>query len=1342
MTQSFYLFRTLLDEDSNNYSEKELLKAAPYIVVLAEPGGGKTRLLQSFAQQLQTELISASRFRYSNSSVSRTALVLDAFDEISKIGTSSIFELLAKAQETGAEKVIISSRSSEWNSACTHQFEDFFNQRPTVVRLNAFNEHEQRQLFENYLLDEDFFQFRQEVSKFDLEILLPNPQFLQLFADAYIESERHFTNKRSIFEKAIERLAKEVNPKASQKPIISLENKIKLASEVFAKLLLSGSEGACLTDLNSSCIYPTLISLVDESSAVNCILETRLFKPGETVGQHQPVHKIVAEYCAATYLTNRLNSSSDNLNLFQCLAVIAPNSVVRDELRGVLGWMATLGNESTQRAIIELDAYAVLSNGDPSQLLPRSKQLLITQLKTLAKLNPLFRRSDRWRTFSTSGFFTQDVIGDIRPLLTGIDEHGHLRGLILELLAGSPSISMLTKELQELMLSPEQSYYIRDLASDRLLELTEYDHLTNTKTLIAESSADALHVAASILGFLGENKFDNTLLLSFFRACEPLYPKLNQLERIIGKRYFIKILIEKLNTSTVEWLLDELTVNLNCVCDKDNFSCNCRYGVSKIAGSLLDRYLESSNSYDAAKIWQWIKNLKFTENKNAQDSKAVKALQDNHKLRQDIIKLAFEHETISEKITELQGNHFSWHSHGHSGLKFQQQDFRFIADIAFSANNLSLWSCFIAFHHQPRNGEAYSSNELRRHMREQAKQNTVFKQEWIKRNKSIKSSNRQHWKYSSRWRRQDKKLAKQQAEERAANIKYINENRELIESGKHWNSLMTFAGLVLIEPDKIEIECGDTDLVKNALKNCFNFLEPDIPNLNKLADSQCQSQSLYLESVLYAACLETLRANGTLDGIKSSILAVVRTNMNMHYSAISNEEHQKFKAEIDSLLFPTLKEVENFIKEYIEPQLSIAYCKHTQVNWLKYEEAFKPLQKELPIEWLQRFRELSTYTLDSLFEMAARFGNRAELQTIISRRCEEYMSQWPDRTDNQEIEQNRTFWLLRAFYFLPDMPDAYWNWLSTNEDIILTFNEYSGSMSRSDYAYWPTLSAKKIELILTSFIGLWPKVKLPSSHGSSSPINEKAYRFLSEIIWTIGKDSADNAIKVLNHLTADSRFVDFEPSLRSIHANVVRENALKNFTAPSPQAIVSLLDKSETVTVEGLRALLLQEFKHYQAELNGSETTSKEVFYDSGKHIDEVPASLRIADRLKLRLEGKTIIVTPEHQLNNAKRCDITCSKMIGNKRRMLVIEVKGQWHSELYTAASSQLYERYSIHPDAEQQGIYLVLWFGKDEKVTGKKNTEFEDANDLKQSIEETIPNELRGLIDVFVLDLSRAD
>ena len=95
---------------------------------------------------------------------------------------------------------------------------------------------------------------------------------------------------------------------------------------------------------------------------------------------------------------------------------------------------------------------------------------------------------------------------------------------------------------------------------------------------------------------------------------------------------------------------------------------------------------------------------------------------------------------------------------------------------------------------------------------------------------------------------------------------------------------------------------------------------------------------------------------------------------------------------------------------------------------------------------------------------------------------------------------------------------------------------------------------------------------------------------------------------------------------------------------------------------------------------------------------------------------------------------------IINGSRRLLVTEVKGQWHDELYSVASAQLHERYSIHPDAEQQGVYLVIWFGSEEKVAGRKKHGITSAQELKVSIEEKVPPELKGLIDVFVQDVSR--
>jgi hypothetical protein len=88
----------------------------------------------------------------------------------------------------------------------------------------------------------------------------------------------------------------------------------------------------------------------------------------------------------------------------------------------------------------------------------------------------------------------------------------------------------------------------------------------------------------------------------------------------------------------------------------------------------------------------------------------------------------------------------------------------------------------------------------------------------------------------------------------------------------------------------------------------------------------------------------------------------------------------------------------------------------------------------------------------------------------------------------------------------------------------------------------------------------------------------------------------------------------------------------------------------------------------------------------------------------------------------------------------MLVVEVKGQWNAEIFTAAQMQLADRYAVHPTAEEQGVYLVLWFGADEKIAGLKNHGNLQAIDLHKKLEAGLPVELVGKIDIVVLDLAR--
>ncbi|MGF6711187.1 hypothetical protein QFZ41_002151 [Luteibacter sp. W1I16] len=1339
MSSTLYLKRTL-SSDSKTYTEEELISSSRYVVVLAEPGGGKTELLHSLAQQLGTRVLTASKFRYSEARSEGLPLVLDAFDELAKVDASGIFQLLARAESTNPTYVYLSSRSSEWGNASTAAFRDFLGHVPLVVRLCAFEESEQRAIFEDHARGEDFIDFQAEVARFDLEALLPNPQFLKLFADAYIQSGRHFTNKRSIFAQAVERLAREVNVAVARaNSTLSAAQRVNLSSEVFAKILLSGVEGVCTSEAAEDRMYPLLAPLVNGSMAADGILATRLFKPTERTDQHRPVHKIVTEYCAADYLCKRIVDPADPLTWAKCMPIIAPNSIVRDELRGLLGWMASLGNKSIEQAAIELDPYAVLANGDPSQLEQSSKRLLIGRLKDIEARDPYFRRGDLWRRFSVAGFFTRDVVDEIRPLLaTGRD--GHLRDLILELLVDSPIVDQLTTELRQLALASSESKTSRMLASRCLVAIVDHDHLADVSALIAEATHSSLNVAAETIAALGHGAFTRRHLADCFRASAGLYPiDHNHRERTIGERYFLKYSVDGLDLASVQWLLDELTAGLSCTCEKKSHECGCRNGISKIVGRLLDRYFElAAPPFEATRIWKWVKDLRFHEQRSPDQSKAVQVLQNDHGLRQEIISHVFGTLTDRDHIFENKIHRFDWHSH--SGLNFQTGDYRFIIDLAYQTDNPTLWSSFMARHQYHRSKENRGEDILRRHMREQASSKRSFMREWARSNREAARFERSHRVPNFRHARRMRRRRTKQDDIRAANIKYVQENREIIEGGRHWGFLYRFSEITLMSPNSIEKEFGDEFLVRNALRNCLDFLTPYVPDLPGIAKLRCASQFHQAETVLYAACLEILRSKGNLEGLDNRLLRSLRTNIRTHYSGVPKEDAMALKREVDRLAFPDEASRESFLREYVEPQLASPECPHPDVWLLRGDETFSSFRAALSIEWLQRFRGLALGSLDTLFDVAAQHGNREDLKAIIAERCAEFSTVSTIGGEVEGIDPELAFWLVRAFYFLNDPPDECWRWLKHDEDTVHLLYERFGRMSSNDHPYWPRLTPRKVEAILDVFVEKWPKVDLPSHWGTGSPRGENAYRFLTEVIWVMVDDDHDDAVLVADRLLADLRFAHLHKDLKSIRAGHVKKRALKNFEPPTPEQIVDRLDRDAVVTVEGLRQLVIEELDHFQKAIKGGEYNSADLFYEKGSRLDEERCTEIIAERLSLRLQTQNIVVTPEHQLKASKRSDFTIAKLIGGRRRLLVAEVKGQWHRELYTAASIQLYERYAIHPDAEQQGIYLVIWFGADEKVAGRKNHGIGSAFELKRRIESSLPPELTGQIDIFVLDVSK--
>jgi hypothetical protein len=1319
-----YIERTLLRGDVK-ISEESLLAGQQIVIVLAEPGAGKSELLRSLASKLGVAVQRASLCRHRGLAEGAQPLVIDALDEVAKVDQSAIDHVVEMASKTGARHVVLASRSSEWDEQRSYFVGECFNREPTIVRLEPFTTSEQQYIFEHHAPNECYADFRVQASRFELDPILGNPQFLKLFADAYIRRGRRFTEKRQIFSDAIEKLASEATSSPWQRGRPPTSAIVTLAEEIFAKVLLAGSSGVSLLDLGDV-DWPYIYALsAGDRTPVQYAVNTKLFKIADDLNNHEPVHRIVAEYCAASYLARRAGDPEDALSLSRMLSVIAPNDTTRDELRGLVGWMAALGNSVVQEACIRIDPYAVLANGDASQLSPSSKHLLLESLAKLSEVDPYFRRSDRWRRFSVAGLFGGDSVEQLRALLTGKDTSAELRDLLLELLDGSDAARLLKDTLLQLALDQGLDIFARIRAQRILMGLDDVDRRSIVVGLTALGDSGSLRIAVESADILGVEAtgVDNVLDLlrrigvKRNRSSSPRFS-----DARFDLRYHTGQLIQKLDVQSTAWLLDAWTGGLHCTCGKPKVhQCKCLPGPSKVIGLLIDRYFDiASPPHNPERVWNWIKKLIFNR-QPPKDSAAVLALQGDDDLRRRIYEIAFASLTDIDALWDVRSTLST-----HAGLRMKLSDYFAMADHAVSVNNVALWSHFYASHDLYR--RVPGPDLLRAHLRRQAREDAGLSGLWSRYERGALDARRRQKEGPFRTNRRWKTREKRQAAERA---NYYHLNRDRIEAGKDRTALFEIANYYLANPGELSEFLEHPGVADRALLNCLPIMSPQTPTLHHLAEKDRP-----LTGILHAAVLVTFRATGHLRSIDLGVLRAVKTRVG-GYAGYAPGESELLEREIDALIFPTVSEVRAFAEDFLEPQLMRPLDSHTDVNWLRFKEAFKPLQAVLALDWLTRYPDMPHSARDTLFDICAAQGDHSSLIALISSRCTDELARQSQQPG--ELASRDVFWTLRAFFFSPEPPPAAWVCLRQDPRMIFFLERRAGKFSRGESVPWPRLTARKVFDVLNEYVDAWPKVPLPSSFGSDSPPGETAYRFLRDVVFAIHNDKPESALPVLEAILSDERLRDFHSDAKSMRVAALREKTFESFVLPTPVAVCGLLDNNRVATVDDLRKTLLEELRSYQIWVRNAETDPLDAFYSDGRRLSENVCRNRIVDQLQPRLEKLGLSLVLEHQLADAKRCDFTVDAVIDGHRRLLVVEVKGQWHDALFHAASEQLHARYSHHPAAAMQGVYLVLWFGGEERVAGKRMPTLSTHEQLRDMICRQLPSDLLGLIDVFVLDLS---
>ena len=285
----------------------------------------------------------------------------------------------------------------------------------------------------------------------------------------------------------------------------------------------------------------------------------------------------------------------------------------------------------------------------------------------------------------------------------------------------------------------------------------------------------------------------------------------------------------------------------------------------------------------------------------------------------------------------------------------------------------------------------------------------------------------------------------------------------------------------------------------------------------------------------------------------------------------------------------------------------------------------------------------------------------------------------------------------------------------------------------------PALALRTMAWVVRAFRGPWPNVsRAPgSSMGDMNPWDASEY--ITGMISRLAGETSDEAVAELGALR-DAEPDSYTELLRTVASEQAQKRAEERYEPPDVTTLADVLADNPPRTAADLLAVMREELDVVQRKLRAHPVDWRRGFFDdAGRPRGEEACRDEVLKVLSDHPAG--VDCAPEGHLAQDKRADIVCT--VGEL--MLPIEVKGQWHDELWSAAERQLGPRYATDWRAGGRGIYLVLWFGpgvgkgRNPKSPPQGIPKPTSAADLRDALIDVMPLALRERIAVVALDLT---
>lgn len=1326
------------DGQSLQIEDVGLLTLAGPRVLLGEPGMGKTELIQQLGRTIEVEPITAVRLIHSKNPLAflqpDKPLLIDALDEaMARKEGDAIDAILAQLEAMDCPNFILSCRAREWQSRTQSNLKILYGREPIICTIEPLSRVEAKSFLESRYPTVDSDTVLGHLDSKNLADLYGNPLTLGLMGRVAANSEQLPKTRAGLFERVCGILWTEHDANRHDMPLGQLTESQALnsAGAMCAALLFSGREAftvAGAAHALSDDIPIAEMKCLPDTEYAPSIFASKLFKSMGT-GRAQPLHKVVAEFLAARWLAHRANSPRLQRRL---LAQLNGSGSVPASLSGLHAWLAFHSAPMAER-VIAADPYGVVRYGEADNLTPRQAECMFNALGKLPKTDPYFRAND-WETHPISGLMIPSLRDKIDEIIASPSSNNHLRSLFIEGVQGTPLAAELAPTLENIMRSRERFYAERSDAAMALMPLYDVNWCLETiEQLRCMGDEDSTRLAINLIRKVGVNNVSDQLIVETVFAEMGLtlcaVPKMHD-RRSSTMRYYGHI-PDRISLARIPSLLDLIalfaaTFMRQYEWQQDNELADL---ISKMLLRLLNE--DALTQADAPRIWNWLAQIEHAQRyRRDPKEELAKHLTQNVALRQAIQDYAIGNVRADKTIWAFEEKL----SDRMVGIG------RYLSDIAYHLSKLA-----------DRDNQDESIRDDWKDLLHLARRQDVLDPEvktqavrFVRNDSELETflHNIEHPKIPE-WERKQQIRRENEARAReakfAAHRQSFADNRESIRAGE-LNYIFNWAKCYLGLLHEIGNEQLPVDRIKEWLGSelCDDVLagleavlhRTDLPTFEDITAKEPKGTVCNFTYPIIAAILCRHREGIDFADLSDEICRIGLLLFRTDGPWGSGDEAKTIRALLEQRVFKTVKDREDFTRQQIEPYL-IARHKHVPGLYkLKNESDWHEVGGTLAAEWLQTYSNHPDIVELDLIDCVMSAGKYDVLRGIAQQRSKDVFRDFEHMLTWAAIDVIVRFDEVAAALTGVGQNNPEFLWYLRNR----IFSEHRGKTL--------ALSIPQREWIITQFRRQWPYATL-NGHGSGDTNPYDATNFLNSQINALADDITTEASEAMRRLSDQPR--DSYTDL--IHHMAAQQNQKRTETAFEPvslQALAALLSDGQPANIDDLKYLVLDEIAVAQAKLRGEDIDQLRDFWtDAGIPRDEN----RCRDRL-------TAIIGPELGRYNVQR--LTEADMPNNNRvdlafvcgeMQLPMEIKGQWHDEVWDAATRQLNAQYLIDWRSQQRGIYCFLWFGEQPSSSGRRLKPHPDGlpspttpDQMLAMIVERIPKSRRPMVDVVVLDLSK--